>query len=95
MKITMENQKILQRLQQRTSCYNVTNWAKENEKRKKLISNICEYPYQFDMGVDNREIPQPPATANAGLYGSLDGTQQPTYVNGPPDFVIKKGGKGR
>ena len=45
MKITMENQKILQRLQERGATYNVTNWAKENEKRKKLLNNICEYPY--------------------------------------------------
>jgi len=45
MKITMENQKILHRLQDRGATYNVTNWAKENEKRKKLLNNICEYPY--------------------------------------------------
>jgi hypothetical protein len=45
MKITMENQKILQRLQDRSSIYNVTKWAKENECRKKLLNNICEYPY--------------------------------------------------
>ena len=45
MKITQENQLILKRLQEKQPHYNVTRWAKEDEGRKRILTNICEYPY--------------------------------------------------
>jgi len=47
----------------------VTRWAREDQSRKKILNNICEFPYQFQ----SRE--------------NIDGN---TYLNGPPDFIIKK-----
>jgi hypothetical protein len=47
MKITQENQRILQRLQEKKPHYNVTKWAHEDNDRRKLLHNICEYPYQL------------------------------------------------
>lgn len=47
MKITQENQRILQRLQEKQPYYNVTRWAKEDQARKAILHNICEYPYQL------------------------------------------------
>ena len=45
MKITRENQVILKRLQEKKPNYNVTKWAVEDANRRKLLENICEYPY--------------------------------------------------
>ena len=42
-----ENQALLKRLQAKKSQYNVIQWNKEYRSRTKMLSNICEYPYQF------------------------------------------------
>lgn len=44
MKITKENQLILKRLQDKSANYNVLKWQKNEEERKKVLKNICEYP---------------------------------------------------
>jgi len=44
LKITMENQAILKRLQDRQPNYNAGKWQEEAEERKKLLKNICVYP---------------------------------------------------
>ena len=49
LKITMENQAILRRLQDQQPNYNVIKWEEENQQRKRLLKNICEYPYQIDQ----------------------------------------------
>ena len=50
MKITKENQMILKRLQDKSASYNVSKWQKEEDSRKKLLRNICEYPYMEKEG---------------------------------------------
>lgn len=45
LKITMENQAILRRLQDKQPNYNVVRWEEEAQERKKILNNICEYPY--------------------------------------------------
>jgi hypothetical protein len=47
-KITLENQQFLRRLQQKTSNYNVVKWEEAEIERKKLLRNICEYDYIID-----------------------------------------------
>ncbi len=44
MKITKENQLILKRLQDKSANYNVSRWQVEDNKRIKILKNICEYP---------------------------------------------------
>ena len=51
-KITKENQMILKRLQEKKPNYNLSNWQKEEDSRKKILANICEYPL-----LDNYEGP--------------------------------------
>ena len=53
LKITMENQVILRRLQEQKPNYDVMKWEEEAMKRKKLLQNICEYPYQIDTSIQN------------------------------------------
>ncbi len=48
-KITLENQAFLRRLQQKTSNYNVGKWEEDENERKKLLKNICEYNYIIDQ----------------------------------------------
>lgn len=69
-KITHENALILKRLQEKQPHYNVTRWAKEDQNRKKILTNICEYPY--------------------ALRTDQTQTSENNYINGPPDFIIKK-----
>ncbi|CAD8117836.1 unnamed protein product [Paramecium sonneborni] len=45
-KIVMENQQLLKRIQDQKSQYNVKDWNEERRWVKKQISNICEYPYK-------------------------------------------------
>jgi len=74
-KITRENQIILKRLQEKKPNYNVTKWAQDDMQRRKLLHNICEYPYQLQDEMEG-EI-QNPDSGEA-------------YMSGPPDFIIKK-----
>ena len=53
MKITRENQVILKRLQEKKPNYNVTRWAVEDQERRKILQNICEYPYMLK---DNQDV---------------------------------------
>ncbi|CAD8095601.1 unnamed protein product [Paramecium primaurelia] len=45
-KIVMENQQLLKRIQDQKSQYNVKDWNQERKWVEKQISNICEYPYK-------------------------------------------------
>ncbi|CAD8192434.1 unnamed protein product [Paramecium octaurelia] len=45
-KIVMENQQLLKRIQDQKSQYNVQDWNQERRWVEKYISNICEYPYK-------------------------------------------------
>jgi len=47
-KITLENQAFLRRLQNKTSNYNVNRWEEEENERKRILKNICEYDYIID-----------------------------------------------
>ena len=51
-KITKENQMILKRLQEKKPNYNLQSWQKEEDQRKKILANICEYPL-----IDSHEGP--------------------------------------
>jgi hypothetical protein len=46
----------------------VTRWAKEDMDRKKLLQNICEYPYQFV------------AATTGSVNGDANTIQHPDYI---------------
>lgn len=46
-KITIENENILKRLQQRTSAYSVDKWEKEFKKHEELRQLSSKQPYVF------------------------------------------------
>ncbi len=49
MKITMENQQFLKRLQNKKSCYSVSRWEEDFSKKEKLMREVmCEYPFVLD-----------------------------------------------
>lgn len=37
----------MKRLQEKKPNYNVTRWAVEDNDRRRIVENICEYPYQL------------------------------------------------
>ena len=43
-RITEENESLLKRLQEKTSCYNVYDWEIDRKKQVKMIKKICYYP---------------------------------------------------
>ncbi|CDW81952.1 UNKNOWN [Stylonychia lemnae] len=77
LKITMENQAFLRRLQDKQPNYNVYRWEEEEQDRKKILKNICEYDYIID---------QP------GVQSQMQSQSQTNYNSGPPDYIIKKKG---
>jgi len=88
LKITMENQAILKRLQDQQPNYKVTRWEEEENHRKKLLRNICEYPYQID---------QPAGTLNTAPSNLMERASskraQTNYEDQKPqqaDFIIKR-----
>jgi hypothetical protein len=52
LKITMENQQILRRLQDRSSSYNVLQWEGDRKEQERLVKNISEY-HQIPMSREN------------------------------------------
>jgi hypothetical protein len=47
MKITIENQAILKRLQDKQSNYSVERWEDEFRETEKRMKSMCEYPLVF------------------------------------------------
>lgn len=48
LKITLENQAILRRLQDKSSNYNVAQWEHQHRQRKDLLKNMSEYPDDYE-----------------------------------------------
>jgi hypothetical protein len=44
LKITMENQAILRRLQDKQSSYSVLKWENGHKEKERMMKNICEFP---------------------------------------------------
>lgn len=57
LKITTENQNLLKRLQDKRATYSVMKWKNENMERRKILNNICEYPYQLNTCVNKSVSP--------------------------------------
>lgn len=54
LKITLENQAILRRLQDKGSNYNVARWEHEHRRRQDLLKNMSEYPEDMDRKFGKR-----------------------------------------
>jgi hypothetical protein len=84
MKITMENQAFLKRLQVQGSCYSVGRWEEDFRKKEDLMRNVmCERP--FVLLQPNRE-PDPMRSSvsshlNLQDYGTTDLLQRVTSAN--------------
>ena len=50
MRITVENQQILRRLQDKQPTYSVTKWEEDFKYKEKLRDNMCETPYSLSNG---------------------------------------------
>lgn len=53
-KITIENQEILKRIQNRKSQYSVQHWLEVHKKEQKYLKNISEYPIQLYQNTGSR-----------------------------------------
>ena len=49
LKITIENQNILKRLQDKPSFYKVSDWEESFKKREHILKTMCEYPYILEQ----------------------------------------------
>ena len=45
MKITIENQSMLRRLQDKSSNYSVQRWEDDYRETEKRMKSMCEYPF--------------------------------------------------
>jgi hypothetical protein len=54
LKITLENQAILRRLQDKNSNYNVARWEHDHKQRQDLLKNMSEYPDDYSTNFRKR-----------------------------------------
>lgn len=59
-KIADENEALARRLQMRKANYSVSQWKKEHRTRTKMLSSMCEYPYQFSGAKTALHLPKIP-----------------------------------
>ena len=81
MKITVENQAILRRLQDKQPTYSVTKWADEFKYIERIRNNVCEFPYEFGAAESRTRFMMTTAQPEDGNYQSLPrigGTSQGT-----------------
>lgn len=56
MRITQDNQKLLQRIQARQPTYNHLLWEQQREQNEVLCERICRYPYRPRNTADQRQV---------------------------------------
>ena len=71
MKITVENQAILRRLQQKQPTYSVTKWSRDFQELEKIRNNMCEFPYEFGDANSRARFMLTTAQTEAEGYSSL------------------------
>jgi hypothetical protein len=73
LRITLENQAILKRLQEKQPTHSVTAWERQYQDVVKYRENICEQPYVFDLQNSRQRYMLSTADieANEGGYNSL------------------------
>ena len=71
MKITVENQAILKRLQEKAPTYSVTKWMSDFQNIEKIRNNMCEYPYEFEGGQSRSRFTLTTAQTEAEGFASL------------------------
>lgn len=71
LKITLENQAILRRLQDKNSNYNVARWENEHRQRQDLLKNMSEYPDDYDRRFRKRLFNKSEAAGTAYRPRSL------------------------
>jgi hypothetical protein len=80
MKITVENQAILRRLQDKQPTYSAQQWQEEYKKNEMYRNNVIEYPYEFgDINSRTRFLlttaqnddasTRPGLTSSASMFG--------------------------
>ena len=71
MKITVENQAILKRLQEKQPTYSVTKWMTDFQQIEKIRNNMCEFPYEFEGGNSRSRFTLTTAQTEAEGFASL------------------------
>ncbi len=70
-KITLENQAFLKRLQKKQATYSVERWENEFARQTRYRDQICENPYEFGDGLPRTRLMTAKTTADE--YGSMGG----------------------
>lgn len=90
MKITIENQSILKRLQDKTSNYSVLKWEEDFRETEKRMKNMCEYPLVFNNLNKNGSNLDDPQRISGTRFQTADGSS-----NGFDDTgLLSRGGPG-
>ena len=55
-KIAIENQEILKRLENKKSAYNIKTWQKNRENAEKYLANISEYPLKMPSDFERNQV---------------------------------------
>jgi hypothetical protein len=50
-KISLDNQALLKRLQEKSPCYSTHQWEEDRRQTEKRLKNLCEFPYMLGRGM--------------------------------------------
>lgn len=73
--ITMENQALLKRLQDKQSSYNVVRWEEDRKTTEKRLKNMCEFPYRLGVTQEGRRNPSVDLKMTGRIATSASGRQ--------------------
>lgn len=91
LKITIENQQILKRLQDKTSNYSVKHWEDDFRETEKRLKSMCEYP--FALFTDPRKrADSRGAFQTADPYNTATAEKENLLTRGPQRVATAKSG---
>ena len=85
LKITIENQAILRRLQDKTSNYSVQRWEDDFKETEKRMKSMCEYPFALFTDPKKR-------AESRGASGPRFQTADPLSMTAEKDSLLTRGG---
>jgi E3 ubiquitin-protein ligase TRIP12 len=82
--ITMENQALLKRLQDKQSSYNVVRWEEDRKMTEKRLKNMCEFPYRLGVTQEGRRNPSVDLKMTGRIATSASGRQTSSLKKAVP-----------
>lgn len=91
MKITIENQAILRRLQEKQSNYSVTKWEDDFKETEKRMKSMCEYPFALFTDPSKQQYRTATEGGNFSTAEPMGSGSQERLSNGLDTGLLSRG----